>query len=617
MLGEWTGTSVEPGTGKPEPDVWTPVDVPGRPQVFADADAAAYRSVFDDPRSGEDARAVIELRGLFAHARIWLNGDLVGEHDAYFRPFRHSFEPEDRNELIVECRLPEDRFGGVHDTDIVPDGDRVPGIWWDATVETHPGTYVYDLDVHPRLVDGTAEIDVRAVVETDTDLDDRVTFSLRPEGEFQSRGMMDRAAVEADAGERAVVEHTIDVHDPSLWWPRGLGPQRRYAVRAKIGDATRSVVTGLCSVDRDADGLLVNGERVPGRGVTLLSATPDDVQRAVEANATVVRMHGHAPDRSVYEACDEAGLLVWQDLPLTGPGEFDADRGRELAAALDRTYGRHPSLFAYSVHDDPLDPFPSPLGSGTLDRLRLRWRAWRASYDRGPAESVAAAFPEDRLVFPVVGALGTGADAPTLYPGWDYGDADDVDWLLDTFEVGEVVGEFGAGAFGAVVPGDDVPGFDRAKHEAHVDGGADASQAYQARVVKRVAEALRRRDTSLFAAHTLRDVASAGMGVVERDGDPKAGYEALRMAYEPVQATLVAPAPGRTTPLTVVNDRPEDVSGTVAWTAGDDGGEIEVSVDAGDTATPDSIPIPGDAESVTLSLSLPDRVVENTYRLDG
>ncbi|AQL41915.1 hydrolase [Halorientalis sp. IM1011] len=617
MLGEWTGTSVEPGTGKPEPDVWTPVEIPGRPDVFADAEAAAYRSVFDDPRSGDEDRAVVELRGLYAHARIWLNGDLVGEHDAYFRPFRHSFEPEAQNELIVECRPPEDRFGGVHDTDLFPEGDSVPGIWWDASVETHPGTYIYDLDVHPRLVDGNAEIDVRAVVETDTDIDDRVTFSLRPEGEFQSRGMMDRAAVEAEAGERAVVEHTIDVRDPSLWWPDGLGPQHRYAVRAKINDATRSVVTGLCSMDRDADGLVVNGERVPGRGVTLLSATPDDIDRAVEANATFVRMHAHAPDPAVYEACNEAGLLVWQDLPLTGPGEFDAERGRELAAALDRTYGRHPSLFAYSVHDDPLDLVSSPLGSGTLDRLRLRWRAWRAGYDRGPAKSVAAGFPEDRLVFPVVGALGSGADAPTIYPGWDYGDADDAAWLLDTFEVGDVIGEFGAGAFGAVVPEEDVPGFDRAKHDAHVDGGTDASQAYQARVLKRVAEELRRRDASLFAAHTLRDPAAAGMGVLERDGEPKSGFEALREAYEPVQATLVDPAPGATTPLTLLNDGPEQASGTVEWSAGDDGGEIDVSVDARDTATPGTVSIPTDAEGVSITLLLPDRVVENTYQFEG
>ena len=218
-----------------------------------------------------------------------------------------------------------------------------------------------------------------------------------------------------------------------------------------------------------------------------------------------------------------------------------------------------------------------------------------------------------------IGFIGVDiVDRSDTYPGeFIQGDASDVSWLLDTFAVGNVVGEFGAGAFGAVVPEADVPGFDRSKHDAHVDGGTDASQAYQARVVKRIAEELRRRDTSLFAAHTLRDATPAGMGVVERDGDPKAGYRTLREAYEPVQATLAAPGAGETTPLTIINDGRDGISGTVEWSAGDEGGEVEVSVDAGDTATPDTIPIPADAASVTLSLSLPDRVVENTYRFDG
>ncbi len=614
MLGEWTGTSVEPGAGKPEPDVWTPVEVPGRPQVFSGADAAAYRSVFDDPRSGDEERAVVELRGLFAHARIWLNDELVGEHDAYFRPFRHAFEPDEENELIVVCRAPEDRFGGVHDTDLVPESDRVPGIWWDASIETYSGTFVFDLDVAPRLVDGDAEIDVRAVVETDTDLDDRMTFSLRPEGEFQSRGMMDRTTVEAAAGEQAVVEHTIEVRDPSLWWPRGHGPQHRYAVRAKLGDETRTVVTGLCSIARDDDGLVINGERVPGRGVTLLDGTPEDVERAVAANAALVRMHAHAPEPGVYEACDEAGLLVWQDLPLTGPGAFDAERGRDVAAAIDRTYGRHPSLAAYSVHDDPVEFCTDPLGSGAIDRLRLRWRAWRTSYDRGPADAVAAAFPEDRIVLPVVGPLGSDADATALYPGWDYGESGDVAWLRDTFGVGDVIGEFGAGAFGSVVP-EDVPGFDRAKHDARVEEGVDTSQRYQAGVVKRVAESLRRDGTALFAAHTLRDVDEAGMGLLERDGTEKAAFDALRDAYEPVQATLVTPVAGEHSEIAVCNDGTAAVDATVEWVAGDAEGEAEVAVDPGSTATAGTADLPGDADAATLTLELSNGVVENSYDL--
>jgi len=42
------------------------------------------------------------------------------EHDAYFDPLRVSLPVGDENELIVECRAPEDRFGGIYDTDRVP-----------------------------------------------------------------------------------------------------------------------------------------------------------------------------------------------------------------------------------------------------------------------------------------------------------------------------------------------------------------------------------------------------------------------------------------------------------------------------------------------------------------
>ncbi|MFB6142646.1 MAG: hydrolase [Halorientalis sp.] len=612
MLDEWTAAAVEPGEGEPDPEGWAPVEVPGRPSQFAGADAVAYRATFEDPREDLSERALLVLRGLYAHARVWLNGDLLGSHDAYVRPFRHVFEPAAHNELVVECRRPEDRFGGIHDTDEVPAEAAVPGIWWGATVETHPATFVSDLQVRPRVEDGDGAIDVRATVAAAQDLEDRITLSLRPEGNVQGRGMMDRAGVEAAAGETVTVEHTIDVPDPALWWPRDLGPQNRYAVRAKLDGATRSVTTGLCSVTWADGDLRVNGERVPVRGVNLLSATPSDVDRAVETNATLVRLHAHAAPEAVYEACDEAGLLVWQDLPLTGPGDFDVERGRAVGRDVLRTAGGHPSLAALAVHDDPVEPFADGLGSGALARLRLRWRAWRASYDDGAAERVAEDLPTDRPVFPVVGPPGVAPDALALYPGWDYGSAADVDWLVDRYDPG-VVAEFGAGALGGVDPGD-IPGFDRAKHDAHVEGGTEASQRYQARVCKRVAETLRRRERAPVA-FALRDIAGGGMGVLEADGTEKAGHAALRSAYEPVQATLTAPEAGATGEIVVLNDTPDPVEGEVAWEAGETTGSADVAAEPGDRATAGTVALPDSAERATLTLSLADRTVENAYYL--
>ena len=613
-LSEWTGAAVEPGDGPPTPDVWTPVDVPGPAPAFAGNDVVAYRTEFADPRDPDEHWAVLVLRGVYAHARVWLNGEQVATHDSYGRPLRVSFEPAEQNEVIIECRAPEDRFGGLHDTDLVPDTAAVPGIWWGATLETHPATFVRSLEARPRIAEDGAAIDVTATVETAERVDDRLTLSLRGEGDFQSRGMMDRAAVEAVPGEQTVVEHTVDVHDPALWWPRGFGPQHRYAVRTKLGDTERTVTTGLRSVEYGDDGFRVNGERIPARGVNLVTADRDDVRRALEANATFVRAHAQVLPQAVYEACDEAGLLVWQDLPLTGPGAFDPERGGEVARDVADAVGRHPSLAAFGVHDDPADPFPDALGSGLFDRLRLRWRAWRTNYDHGPAEAVAEALPAGYPRFPVIGPPGTDPDAATLYPGWDYGEAADVRTVLDRYpDLGRVVAEFGAGALGEIQP-DDEAGFDRATHDARAPDDPEGSQRYQAQVLKTVAEELRRRESHALAAFALRDAGDAGMGVLTSDGVAKAGYDALAASFEPVQATLDDLSPGET-PVTVLNDTTEPVTAELAWEAGSADGSFAVEVAAGSQAVVGQVSVPTDAEAATLSLSLPDREVTNTYDL--
>jgi len=422
--------------------------------------------------------------------------------------------------------------------------------------------------------------------------------------------MMERALVETDGPGRHQLEHTIEVRDPALWWPREAGDQHRYALRAKLDDSERTVTTGIREVERDGGRLVVNGTPVPVRGVNLLTADPADVDRAREVGANLVRATAHVLPRAVYEACDEAGLLVWQDLPLTGPGSFEVDRGRRLAETLDATYGHHPSLVAVGVHDEPTDAFPEALGEGLLDSLRLRWRAWRTDYDRGPAEGVAAAIPDRYAAIPVVGGPGLDHDAAAYYPGWDYGTPATIESLLERYPA-DLLGAFGAGAL-ATDDGTGAAGFDAEKHGAHVRGGVEASRAYQADLLRTVAETARRRGLGAVAL-ALRDTDGAGMGVYAADGTPKAGRDALAAAFRPVQALLADPTPG-TSEVIVVNDLPEALSATLSWEAGDRDGTLDVTVDATGRWT-DDIPVPDDASEARLVLSVGGHRVENTYDL--
>jgi|GEM_PF-319905 len=646
MPREWSGAAVDPGGGKPAPGEWQSVEVPGRPAAFAGEDRVAYRTVFDDPRDPDEDLGLLELRGLYANAEVWLNDELVAESDAVFDPVKVPFEPDAENELVVECRAPEDRFGGIHDTDRIPADRAVPGIWWGVDVTGQPDPFVVDVDLRPRSTAEGAAIDAAVEVYAGESLDDRLTLTTKPAGDRRGRGMMDRASVSAASGERAVVEKAIEVRDPSLWWPRGMGRQHRYEVRAKLDDAARTSATGIATVEgTDQGGLRVNGEDVPVRGVALADAAVADVERAVEVNANLVRAHAHALPEAVYDACDEAGLLVWQDLPLTGPGVFDIARGEEVAEGLVDTYAHHPSLAAVGVHDEPTDTFGDRVGSGLVDRLRFRYRVWRSDYDRGAAEAVAEAVPDGVAVYPVVGEPGTDPDAAALYPGWDYGGVDDLEWVRERYDLDGAVAEFGAGSLPEGVDpaeadaesGDlDLAGFDRAKHDAVVGSDDPAtSQAYQAELVRGVAERLRTDGVSgsaatggssgseqgertdgapVVVANALRDAGDAGMGVYARDGTPKDAVDSLAAAFEPVQAFLVGASAGECD-VVVANDAPEAISGTVHWEAGEADGEVEATVDAGARSVVDTIDVPKSASAVELSVRVGDASVENVYRL--
>lgn len=614
MFDEWRATA-------PQRSAEKSVTVPGRPESFADAEEVEYTTSFDDPRGPGDEIAVLELRGLYAHAEVELGGDRLDgegpvEHDAYFRPLRIPFEPEGKTELTVTCHDPEDRFGGIHDTDLVPDSQSVPGIWWGAKVESHPLPYVDNIDISPVIGDDGAQLDLRTTVVTDGPLDDHITYSIRPAGDTNSRGMMQRGSVETDEAGRTVVEHTVDVHDPELWWPRELGEQHLYELRAKLDETEHACTTGICDIQFDDGRLRVNGQPVPVRGLNLLTDDEEDIDRAIECNANLVRAHGQVLSEEFYERCTEEGLLVWQDLPLTGPGGFDTDRGTRLATALDRQYSRYPCLAVSAVHDDPVDAFAAGLGTGLLDRLRFRYRVWQSSYDAGPAEQVAESLPNHRPSVPAVGGPGVDTGIGSYYPGWSYGEPADIESLLDSHPV-SLVAEFGAGALVEDNRGDDICGFNADKHNRHVDGGVSESQAYQATLLRTLIGHLRCRRTGAIA-FALRDTDSAGMGVYAYDGEQKAAEETVQRAFEPIQAFLNTPTAAESE-ITVVNDTLRGLSATLRWAVDGEGvhetGTLELTVGESGRWTGGPIEIPVEVEEVRLELVVGDQTVTNTYEI--
>lgn len=601
---EWQATA---GDGRE-----TAVSLPGRPGDLAGAATVEYRTTLSDPRDPGEEIAVLLLRGLYARATVAVEGRLDGdgpvEHDIYFLPVRVPFVPDGRTELRVTCREPDDRFGGVHDTDEIPDEQSVPGVWWGADIETGSFPYLEHVTAHPERAEDGWVLHVQTSVLTGGADSCRLTYSVRPEGGSRGGGTMERERVETTGPGRTCVERTVRLRDPARWWPRGLGDQNRHVLRVRLGDQERTVTFGLREVAFDEGTVLVNGRAVPVRGVNLLDVTPGDIERALDINATLVRAHAHALPAGCYEACDEAGLLVWQDLPLTGPGGFDHERGRDLARALARHTAHHPSVAVYAAHDDPIR-VASGLGDGLLDRLRLRWRAWRVDHDGESASALAAALPDPAI--PTVGGPGLGCEAAAYYPGWRYGTPGDIETLLERYSA-EVVAEYGAPASGEDskmdTPVSEVGSARSAESPA-------AKRHAQAGVVGTIAESLRCESVG-GAAFCLRDAGDGGFGVYDHGGEPKPARDVLARAYRPVQAFLTDPSPGDS-PVVVVNDSPEQVRGTLRWSAGEREGRLDVAVGAWDRWSGGPVSVPPTATTVELELVGESTRAENVYRLTG
>lgn len=132
----------------------------------------------------------------------------------------------------------------------------------------------------------------------------------------------------------AVIDAALDIPDPVLWWPRGMGEQAIHELTLSWGHETRTWPIALREIELvsepDATGrsfaIHVNGRPVFCRGANWIPAdalpgritaekTRALLQSAADANMNMIRVWGggrYEPD-SFYQDCDALGLLVWQD----------------------------------------------------------------------------------------------------------------------------------------------------------------------------------------------------------------------------------------------------------------------------------------------------------------
>lgn len=131
----------------------------------------------------------------------------------------------------------------------------------------------------------------------------------------------------------------IVIDEPQLWWPNGIGEQPLYEIEVKayadgeeVDSWKRRIGLRTCTIHKEKDewgesfAHEVNGVQIFAMGAdyipedhllgrTSREKTYDLLLQCKRANFNVIRVWGggYYPEDWFFDACDEMGLLVWQD----------------------------------------------------------------------------------------------------------------------------------------------------------------------------------------------------------------------------------------------------------------------------------------------------------------
>jgi beta-mannosidase len=383
-----------------------------------------YRRTVDVPEPVAGELVVLEFDGIDPSGSVFWDGELLGRAEGLYH----------RARFTVPAEVGPHRLAVVLDP--VPPSE--PQVGRTERVRVHRPRMNYGWDFCPRfphqgiwrpvrLVVGrtlVADASLRTVVAGDGS--GRAVVSARVDGADAPVTAVLLDPRGAPVAEAPLVDGVAElrVDRPELWQPRGLGEPVRYRAQLRVAGAVQwERATGFRQAELTANpgapaGALPYTAVVNGRVVPLVgwNWVPADAQYgaldrghvehlvrlAADSGARVLRVWGGGllETEDFYDACDRAGLLVWQEFsqsssglqsaPATDDGFVGYMTAEAEAVIPPRTH--HPSLLLWCGGNEldtdgrPLDEARSPVLAALRDTVhRLDpGRAWLPTSPSGP-----------------------------------------------------------------------------------------------------------------------------------------------------------------------------------------------------------------------------------------
>jgi beta-galactosidase len=326
-------------------------------------------------------RVFVDFDGVMTNATAYLNGVEVAQHLGGYLPFSVELTellvPGDNVlAVVVDGRLLDvPPLGGVNGASAI-DYLQPAGIYRDVTLRVVPDAYISDVFAKPvDVLTSQPGLDLSVSVDSLATLRHRVQLTV--ELLDGTRKLKTKAVAERIVrGTNVLAVDLADLRGISLWSPSA---PKLYTVRVTISSPTIpthtvEVATGFRQASFEVDGFYLNGERFQIFGLNRHQlfpytgmAAPARLQaRDVELikgelNCNMVRCSHYPQSPHFLDACDQLGLMVWEEPPgwqYIGDQNFDGIFLENVRDMVVRDRNR-PSVIVWGTRLDETASYPT------------------------------------------------------------------------------------------------------------------------------------------------------------------------------------------------------------------------------------------------------------------
>lgn len=366
-----------------------------------------------------------------ANTRAWVyvNGQLAGQHIGGYLGFEVEMTPyleQGENQVAV-------RVDNSYDPELIPsqksDFFIYGGLTRDVWLVRTPPCHLSHLQVQtPSVSKAAARTTVSVQLNTAARARTGQLSCWLEDADGQRVAEASKTVQQAGTAQTLALELSL-LENPKLWSPARPYLYKLYtAFKSGLGTSdTLSCSVGYRWYHFEPHGAFsLNGERLlirgthrheehAGYGAAMPNALHrQDVEAIKEMGANFVRLGHYPQDPEVYQACDELGLIVWDELPWCRGGvgnEAWQANTKQLLQAQILQNGNHPSVFFWSLGNEVywMPDFPDGGDTARINAFLSELHELAHELDPGRLTAIRKYYAGSDLV---------DVFSPSIWSGW-------------------------------------------------------------------------------------------------------------------------------------------------------------------------------------------------------